>query len=64
MQVMERSKKKLGADHPDTLTSMNNLAHTWKGQGKDKEAFILMSECAKLVAIKLGPKHPHTRKFA
>jgi hypothetical protein len=29
VQVIETSKTKLGADHPDTLTSMNNLAHTW-----------------------------------
>ena len=29
-QVMETRKKKLGADHPDTLGSMNNLAHTAK----------------------------------
>lgn len=33
MQVMETSKKKLGVDHPDTLTSMNNLSFTWKGTG-------------------------------
>jgi hypothetical protein len=26
VQVMETSKKKLGADHPDTLISMNNIA--------------------------------------
>jgi hypothetical protein len=29
VQVMETSKKKLGADHPDTLTSMANLASTF-----------------------------------
>jgi len=32
VQVMETRKKNLGVDDPDTLTSMNNLAFTWKGQ--------------------------------
>ena len=34
VQVMETRKRKLGADHPSTLTSMNNLAFTWKEQGR------------------------------
>ncbi|CAA9959477.1 hypothetical protein PTMSG1_02895 [Pyrenophora teres f. maculata] len=38
VQVMETRKKKLGADHPDTLTSMANLAFTWKAQGRSAEA--------------------------
>jgi Tetratricopeptide repeat len=42
LQVPEMSKKKLGADHPDTLTSMNTLAFTWKGTGKETEAVRLM----------------------
>ncbi|KAH7305040.1 hypothetical protein B0I35DRAFT_484219 [Stachybotrys elegans] len=29
---------KLGADHPDTLTSMGNLASTYKNQGRWEEA--------------------------
>lgn len=33
VQVMGTSKKKLGADHPETLNSMNNLAFTLKGRG-------------------------------
>jgi hypothetical protein len=33
VQVMETRKKKLGADYPDTLVSMNHLAFTRKGQG-------------------------------
>jgi hypothetical protein len=35
---METCKKKLGADHLDTLTTINNLVFTWKGQGRDIEA--------------------------
>jgi hypothetical protein len=42
---METSKTKLGADHPDTRDSMNNLAITWKRQGKAREALALLEEC-------------------
>jgi hypothetical protein len=34
VQVMETRKKKLGADYPDTLTSINNLSVTYKHQGR------------------------------
>ena len=37
--------KKFGADHPDALTSMRNLAITLKEQGRDEEAIRLMHEC-------------------
>jgi hypothetical protein len=60
VQVMETRKTKLGADHPDTLISMNNLAFTWKGQGRNEAAIKLMSECIRLRTHKLGIDHPHT----
>jgi hypothetical protein len=47
-KVMEISLRVLGEEHPDTLTSMNNLAHTWKGQDRDEEAIALMGECVRL----------------
>jgi len=50
----------LGEEHPDTLTSMNNLAYTWKGQGRDEEAIKLMSECVQLRTQILGAGHPFT----
>ncbi|KAL2695292.1 hypothetical protein AAEP93_004045 [Penicillium crustosum] len=60
VQVMETSKTKLGADHPDTLMSMANLAYTLKSSAQDKAALILMAECVRLCDQKLGPDHPHT----
>jgi hypothetical protein len=60
MQVMEMSKKKLGADHPDTLTSMANLASTYRNQGRwdaAKELFVQVMETSKK---KLGADHPDT----
>jgi hypothetical protein len=34
VEVMETSKIKLGADHPDTLTSMANVASTYSNRGR------------------------------
>jgi Tetratricopeptide repeat len=38
VQVMETRKRVLGKEHPDTLTSMANLASTYGNQGRWKEA--------------------------
>lgn len=32
MQVLEKEKRVLGAEHPETLTSMNNLTTTYSNQ--------------------------------
>ncbi len=61
MTALRMRKSKLGADHPSTLTAMNNLAHTLKGMEKTSEAIELMSLCVALQLIKLGVGHPHTR---
>jgi len=34
VQVMETRKRVLGQEHPDMLTSMNNLAEVLRDQGK------------------------------
>ena len=60
MQVIETSKKKLGADHPDTLNSMSNLAFTLKGTGRETEAIRLMEECVQSQKRVLGLDHPDT----
>ena len=41
---MKTSKTKLGPDHPDTLSSMNNLAFTCKESGRVTKAVKLMEE--------------------
>ena len=41
---METRKTKLGVDHPDTLTSINNLAFTLKGNGKEIKGVRLMED--------------------
>jgi hypothetical protein len=44
LEVMEKRRKILGADHPDTLTSMNNLSFIWKAMGEQTQALKLMNE--------------------
>ncbi|PSN59131.1 hypothetical protein BS50DRAFT_580214 [Corynespora cassiicola Philippines] len=54
---MQTRKTKLGDDHPDTLTSMANLAFTWKRQGRHAEAIALMRQCVQSRYRKLGVNH-------
>jgi hypothetical protein len=54
------SKRVLGAEHPDTLSSMANLASTYRNQDRWKEAeelFVQVMETRKRV---LGAQHPDT----
>ena len=50
----------LGADHPDTLTSMNELAWGYQAAGKLDLALPLYEETLKRRQAKLGPDHPGT----
>ena len=52
----------LGPDHPDTLTTMNNLALAYKDARKLDLAVPLFEETLKLSKAKLGPDHPQTLK--
>ena len=58
---METRKRVLGAEHPSTLTSMANLAYTWKDQDHDDEAIRLMTSCLKLSMKVLGASHHRTQ---
>jgi serine/threonine protein kinase len=51
---------KLGPEHPDTLTSMNNLASGYHAAGKLDLALPLLKETLKRTKAKLGPDHPYT----
>ncbi|KAF1975254.1 hypothetical protein BU23DRAFT_435962, partial [Bimuria novae-zelandiae CBS 107.79] len=48
VQVMETRKRVLGEEHPDTLTSMNNLAFTQQCQARYTEALALIERCFRL----------------
>jgi hypothetical protein len=57
---METFKRVLGAEHPSTLTSMANLASTYRDQGRGIEALKLMEECVTLQTRIIGTNHPDT----
>ncbi|KAL4937107.1 hypothetical protein BDV06DRAFT_232801 [Aspergillus oleicola] len=61
LQVMATRKEVLGPEHPDTLTSMHDLAHTWKQLEKIQDALTLMQKCLELHNKVLGSDHPHAR---
>jgi hypothetical protein len=56
---METRKRVLGEEHRDTLTSMNNLAFTLKGQGLNSEAISLMEVLLQTGQRVFGPQHPN-----
>ncbi|KAF2176073.1 hypothetical protein K469DRAFT_761460, partial [Zopfia rhizophila CBS 207.26] len=58
VQVMKTTKRVLRPEHPDTLTSMNNLSFTWKARGEQAEALQLIDECVQLSKRVLGVNHP------
>jgi Flp pilus assembly protein TadD len=52
----------LGEEHPDTLTSMGNLAITYWAQGRTAEAAALQEEVLEKQKRLLGEEHPDTLK--
>jgi tetratricopeptide (TPR) repeat protein len=60
VQVVQTKKRLLGDEHPDTLTSMANLALTYCGQGRWRDAEELEVQVMQITKKVLGNKHPHT----
>ncbi|KAL5001020.1 hypothetical protein BDV10DRAFT_199592 [Aspergillus recurvatus] len=60
-EAEELNLQVLGPGHPDTLTSMANLAHIWKSQAKVQDALALLKECVQRQNNVLGQDHPHAR---
>ncbi|KAK6592352.1 kinesin light chain [Botrytis cinerea] len=60
VEVMERDKSVFGQEHPDTLTSMANLASTYRNQGRWKEAEDLEVQVMETSLRVLGQEHPST----
>ena len=62
MRALQISERQLGAEHPDTATSLNNLAVLYQSQGKYSEAeplyrAVLMTGNSR---GSLGMEHPQT----
>jgi Tetratricopeptide repeat len=60
----EICQKVLGEEHPDTLTSMANLAFIFKGQGRNEEAMALMKDCTRMRKQVLGSRPSFYDVFA
>jgi hypothetical protein len=60
VQVIETSKTKLKVDHLNTLTSIANLASTYRNQGRWDDAKELKVQVIKTSKTKLGVDHLNT----
>ena len=60
VQGMETRKKVLGSEHPETLSSIGNLASKYQNQGGWKEAEELGVQVMETRKKVLGSKHPYT----
>jgi hypothetical protein len=58
--VMEKRKRLLGDDHPDTLRSMASLAVTYGNQGRWDDAATLGVMVVEKMKWVLGDAHPDT----
>jgi tetratricopeptide (TPR) repeat protein len=59
-QAWSLRKGLLGQEHPNTLTSMNNLGSVLEGQGKYEEAEAMHQQALKGYKKMLGQEHPNT----
>ncbi|MGH3572455.1 MAG: FxSxx-COOH system tetratricopeptide repeat protein [Pseudonocardiaceae bacterium] len=59
-QVLGDCVRVLGPDHPDTLTSRNNLASAYQSAGRLEQAIPLFEATLTERERVLGPDHPHT----
>ncbi|XGV87986.1 MAG: tetratricopeptide repeat protein [Limnothrix sp. BL-A-16] len=57
---LEIHERLLGADHPDTATSLNNLAYLYSSQGRYEAAEPLLRRSLEIKERVLGADHPDT----
>ena len=58
--LLKDAERLLGADHPDTLNSRDNLADAYREAGRATEAIPLHEQTLAARQRLLGPDHPHT----
>ena len=59
-QALEIRKGSLGDRHPDTVTSLNNLAMLYYAMNRFPEAAAMMAGVVDIFEEILGPDHPNT----
>ena len=63
-ETLKEQETSLGVEHPDTLTSVNNLGMLLNDQGKLAEAEQFVRRALEGVERTLGVEHPSTRLTA
>jgi len=58
-QCLKVAEQRLGENHPDVATSLNNLAELYRTQGKYAEAEPLFTRSLAIWESQLGENHPH-----
>jgi hypothetical protein len=53
---------RVGADHPDTAWSLDNLATVLRAQGEPDRARTLFERALAIREARLGPDHPDTER--
>jgi tetratricopeptide (TPR) repeat protein len=59
-KVLAINETNLGPEHPDTATSLNNLAMLYRSLGRYGEAELLLRRSLAIREKALGPEHPDT----
>ena len=60
LEALKAYKRTLGAEHPQTPLSINNMATLLLDQGQLSEAEPLLLEALEACRRTLGAEHPHT----
>ena len=63
LTTYQYAKERLGEEHPDTLTSLNNLAISYGDAGDNQTALELKKKCYELCVKILGEEHPDTLRI-
>src|SRR5262245_66270554 len=62
-ETLALRKAKLGPDHPETVLSMDDVAHCLHALDRHQDALELRAETLPLMRKKLGIDHPETLRF-
>ena len=62
VRALQIREQQLGPDHPDTASSLNNLALLYSNQGKYEQAEPLYQHALAICEQQLGPDHPDTAR--
>jgi tetratricopeptide (TPR) repeat protein len=60
-ECLAKQKRVLGDEHPDTLTSLNNLAGLFRNKGEYDRVLPFFEECLAKSKRVLGDDHPRTK---